>query len=122
MKLYRFDPGVSRETAEYGSRGALVSRLLRTPGEASIHCLALAPGGVLGWHPAVEDQLLLVVQGEGRVRGEPGDELPISAGQAAFWTAGEHHATRTDHGLTAIILEGQGLDPGEFMPEAPTLG
>jgi hypothetical protein len=30
---------------------------------------------------------------------------------AVFWQAGEEHETKTEAGLTALIIEGDGLEP-----------
>ena len=48
--------------------------------------------------------------------GAPFDECPFwqAVGQAAFWQAGEWHETRTTSGLTAIIVEGERLNPHQY--------
>jgi quercetin dioxygenase-like cupin family protein len=73
-------------------------------------CIRLGPGGLLPRHPAASDQLFVVVQGEGWASGDDAGEQPISAGTAVFWPAGEEHETRTDIGLTAIVVEAEQLD------------
>jgi hypothetical protein len=52
-----------------------------------------------------------VLDGAGEVAGADGEFQPIAAGEAVFWSAGEEHETRTDDGLTALIIEGPGLQP-----------
>jgi quercetin dioxygenase-like cupin family protein len=54
-------------------------------------------------------QLLAALEGSGWVSGDDGVEEPLRAGEAVVWAAGEEHETRTDHGLTVLILEGHGL-------------
>jgi quercetin dioxygenase-like cupin family protein len=61
-------------------------------------------------HPAASDQLFVVVQGEGWASGDDGAEQAIAAGTAVFWPAGEEHETRSQAGLTAIIVEARQLD------------
>ena len=57
-------------------------------------------------------QILAVLEGSGRVSSRPDGELqPIGPGEAVFWLAGEEHETETDTGLTALILEADGLQP-----------
>jgi hypothetical protein len=51
------------------------------------------------------------VQGEGWASGGDGDEQPITAGTAVFWPVGEEHETRTDIGLTAIVVEADAIQP-----------
>jgi quercetin dioxygenase-like cupin family protein len=74
-------------------------------------CFRLAPGGRIARHPASVPQILAVIAGAGWVSGDDGHEHPIETGHAAFWEAGESHETRTDEGLTAIVIEGDGLRP-----------
>jgi quercetin dioxygenase-like cupin family protein len=71
----------------------------------------LAPKGRILRHPATVPQILAVLEGAGSVSGADGEFQPIAAGEAVFWAAGEQHETRTEEGLTALILEGEGLEP-----------
>ena len=71
----------------------------------------LAPGGRIARHPADVPQVLAVLEGEGEVSGADGAFEPIAAGEAVFWAQGEEHETRSADGLTALILEGAGLEP-----------
>ena len=66
----------------------------------------LEPGGRIARHPAAVPQILAVLEGSGEVNGEP-----IAAGEAVFWQQGEEHETTTAAGLTALIVEGDGLAP-----------
>ena len=67
--------------------------------------LRVAAGGEIGRHPAVGDQLLLVLSGRAAVCG--GDEVwhDITAGQAVLWDAGEEHTTRAYEDLVALSVE-----------------
>ena len=71
----------------------------------------LAPGGRIARHPATVPQILAVLEGAGHVSGGDGELRPIAAGEGVFWPAGEEHETRTDTGLTALVLEAEGLEP-----------
>lgn len=70
----------------------------------------VAPGGRIVRHPATYPQVLAVLEGSGNVSGADGVEESIEAGEAVFWRAGEEHETTTANGLTALIIEGDGLD------------
>jgi len=62
------------------------------------------------------DQLFLVVEGEGWVRGKDDSKpVPISAGQAAFWEAGEGHESGSEEGMVAMVIEGEKLNPESYM-------
>jgi quercetin dioxygenase-like cupin family protein len=70
-----------------------------------------APGGRIARHPAGPNpQVLAVLDGSGEVSGQTGVEEPIGAGEAVFWKEGEEHEVKTEAGLTALIIEGEGLD------------
>jgi len=71
----------------------------------------IAPGGRIARHPASIPQILAVLEGDGEVSGADGVAEPIAAGEAVFWRAGEQHETTSTSGLTALILEGDGLEP-----------
>jgi quercetin dioxygenase-like cupin family protein len=83
--------------------------------DAHLVAVSLAAGGVIGRHPAVGRQLLVVLTGEAEVAGAEGTVHRLSSGQAAVWEPGELHETRSATGLSALIVEGD-LDigaPGE---------
>jgi quercetin dioxygenase-like cupin family protein len=109
VKIFAFEP--TREIMRFDSHGATVGGVALARGEVRVSLLQLAAGGVVGAHPAVGPQLLLVVAGSGWVRS--GDETPTSlaAGEAAFWQDGEVHESRTDLGLTAVIVEADAIEP-----------
>jgi len=71
----------------------------------------LGPGGRIARHPATLPQILAVLEGEGHVSGADNAFVPIAAGEAVFWSAGEEHETLTDSGLTALVIEAEGLSP-----------
>ncbi len=112
MKLVGF--GMGRSIDAYASVGVTLAPLTQPLARSAAFqaaCFRLEPGGRIGRHPATVAQLLAVVEGGGWVSGADGQEHPIEAGEAAFWEAGEEHETRTDSGLTAIVLEAPELQP-----------
>ncbi len=83
--------------------------------DAHLIAVSLAPGGVIGRHPAAGRQLLVVLSGEAEVSGAEGTVRRLAAGQAAVWEPGEVHETRSPGGMSGMIVEGD-LDigaPGE---------
>lgn len=118
MKIYRFDEGVTQLIPAYGSRDLRMARMLRTNGEVSVDVMHIAPGGLVGEHVASHNQLFAVVQGTGWVRSADRVTVPISAGQAAFWTTGEWHESGSDEGMMVIVMEGESVNPEGLMPEA----
>jgi quercetin dioxygenase-like cupin family protein len=92
----------------YGSAGVTMAPLTAPLAQGAMFqaaCFRLAPGGRIGRHPATLPQLFAALDGSGRVSGDDDAEGAISAGEAVFWEAGEDHETRTDSGLTAIVIE-----------------
>jgi quercetin dioxygenase-like cupin family protein len=110
VRLVRFDAERGREIDRFGSAGFRLAPVAGL-GDGRVACVYLAPGGRIGRHPAVGRQVLAVVGGSGTVCGADGVERSISAGLAAVWEQGQEHETRTDEGLTAIVVEGDRLDP-----------
>jgi hypothetical protein len=117
MRLYRFDAAVARPITAFGSANLLLNPIARPDGEVQVVCMRLAPDGQVGQHEAVVPQLFLVVEGAGWVAGEDSTHVPITAGRAAFWQAGERHAAGTETGMTAIVIEAETLDPSELGTE-----
>jgi quercetin dioxygenase-like cupin family protein len=71
--------------------------------------IEIAPGGIVGRHPAVVPQLFVVVRGSGWVSGADGEREPVEAGDAVLWEQGEEHESGSDTGMTAIVLEYEAL-------------
>ena len=66
------------------------------------------PGGQLRRHSAgAFPQILAVLEGLGEVSGADGVDEEIHAGEAVFWYPGEEHGTKSQGGLTALIIEGE---------------
>lgn len=105
MKILTMDPTKAHDVDAYGSQGFSLTHI--AAGNARLSHAVLAPGGRIGRHPASQQQLLLIVEGEGEVSGNDGGSRPIAAGQAALWQPGEEHETRSETGLTALIFEGE---------------
>ena len=115
MQIFDFSAQSSKPIMQYGSQNAIVSHLVHGDGPFFIVCIRVEAGGFLGRHEAHNNQLFCVVAGAGTVSGDDGIFLPITAGQAAFWQAGEFHETRSQTGLTAMVFEGVNLQPHESL-------
>ena len=86
--------------------GSLSARVRRLAAEAHAVVIEIAPGGVVGRHPAVVPQLFVVVSGsgwvsgaDGRARADRGWARPCSGSK------GEEHESGSDDGMTALVLE-----------------
>lgn len=115
MKVFRFDTQISHPIHAYGSRELLMSRLVSPHTAVRVDVMHIGPGGVVGGHPASENQLFAVVQGDGWVKSEEGGQHHVAAGLAVFWIAGEWHESGSDGGMTVVVIEGPELDPTGVM-------
>jgi quercetin dioxygenase-like cupin family protein len=89
----------------------------RSPFQAAV--FRFAPGGRIARHQAGSgQQILAVLEGSGEVSGASGIDEPIEAGEAVFLREGEEHELKSAPGLTALIIEGQHLDPFRERPAA----
>jgi GrpB-like predicted nucleotidyltransferase (UPF0157 family) len=109
MRVVRFDAEVGRPVTRFGSdfRMAPLAMVGASDGDgAQITVLHLPAGGTVGPHPATSHQLFAVVAGTGRVTGGDGVERELGPGYGAVWDPGEEHEATSDHGLTAVVIEG----------------
>ena len=110
MRLVDFSPESAWAIGNFGSEGLTQAPLTAPLSAGTLSqaaCFRLDAGGRIGRHPATFPQLLAVVAGSGWVSGADGEPRAITAGEAAFWEAGEDHETWTDDGLTAIVIESE---------------
>lgn len=105
MKVFRFDREVTSDIDAHGSVGASQVKFGHSTGEAHLHVVYLDADGVLGEHEAPTPQLFVVVEGRGWASGRDGQQHGIKAGDAVFWDQGEMHASGTDTGMTAVVMQ-----------------
>jgi quercetin dioxygenase-like cupin family protein len=113
LERFRFGADVAFAPREEFLEGVTVAPLSRSIFHGSSFQAAVfrvAPGGRIARHPATYPQILAVLDGSGNVSGPSGADEPIEAGEAVFWQAGEEHETKTADGLTALVIEGDGLE------------
>lgn len=115
MKIYTFHQKQGTKITKFDSN-FVMSKIVQTNQEAYLGCMYLEEKDIIGYHQAVVPQLLLIVNGEGLVKGEQDQYVPIKAGEAVFWEENEWHETKSDSGLMAIVIESPELEPAKFMP------
>ena len=111
MRIFRYDSGEGREIKEYNSSNIFISPILQIEKGAIIHWISCDPHGVIGFHQAGGPQVLFVIQGEGWVRSESPEPIPVTVGDAVFWDLGEWHESGSEGGMTALVLESTVPDP-----------
>ena len=81
MQIFRFDDPPTHTIAQFGSVHAAIGGVARGTSPFQIGYLRLDPGGVLGMHPALSAQLLLILSGEGWVSSGDGVRRAGSEGE-----------------------------------------
>lgn len=84
-----------------------------------MYTLHFDAGGSIGHHRAGPAQLFLIVEGVGGVEGEDGTKREVQIGEAAYFSPGEMHAKGSDSGMTAIMIQLDGLEP--LAPERASM-
>ncbi|PGR73111.1 cupin [Bacillus thuringiensis] len=115
MEIYQFKREVGKKIKKFNS-AFVMSHVIQTQKTAHIGCMHLDKNEVVGYHQTTLPQLLLIVNGEGTVRGEKEEFIKVQNGDAVFWNKDEWHETTTDIGITAIVIESEELNPLSFMP------
>ncbi|WP_028784740.1 cupin [Thalassobacillus devorans] len=113
MDFYRFDKKAGHSITKFES-DFMMSRILQTENPLHIGAMHLEAGGKIGYHQAVVDQIMLIVSGEGEVCGTDKVFHHVKSGTAIFWEQDEWHETQSEHGLMAIVIEGEELNPSHM--------
>lgn len=109
MEMINFNRQTAKAITRYSSHEVVYQRIAAEIPDALIGIMTLDPGGLVGYHRALLDQLFLVVQGSGWVAGADRQRREITAGQAAFWREGEWHESGSEGGMIVVIIEGKSL-------------
>ena len=116
MRIYSFGAAHGHPITRFGSERLSINGIVRVAaGDVQVGCMHLEPGGRVGAHQATTRQLFLVVRGAGWVRGPEPERTAIVADQAAFWESGEEHESGSETGMVALVIEGDRLDPDQFL-------
>lgn len=115
MEFYKFNKDSGKKISKFNS-DFIMSRNIQTDKVANVGCMHLDENGIVGNHQAVVPQLLLILNGEGYVRNEKEEYFKVQPGDAVFWEKDEWHETKSDKGLTAIVIESVELNPSSLMP------
>jgi quercetin dioxygenase-like cupin family protein len=115
MEFYKFSKDSGKRISKFDSN-FIMSRVIQTDKATNIGCMHLDENGIVGYHQAVVPQLLVVITGEGYVRNDREEYFKVQSGDAVFWGKDEWHESKSENGLTAIVIESGELNPSLFMP------
>lgn len=102
--------GSGRAITEFSSAGAWWSEVVESEGPCHVGQVRIEAGGTVGMHPATIDQAFIVVAGSGWIREHDHDREAVTVGDVALWPAGRRHASGSDVGMTAIVVQAESLD------------
>ncbi|WP_284139591.1 cupin domain-containing protein [Virgibacillus sp. LDC-1] len=107
--MQRFSVSKEKKITQYDSDFYL-SKIVNKASQLHIAWMRIEAGGSVGYHEEVAPQLLLIVEGKGTVLGKENIKYEVTQGDAVLWEKGEGHETVSEHGLTAIVIEGEHID------------
>ena len=115
MEFYKFSKDSGKRISKFDSN-FIMCRVIQTDKATNIGYMHLEENGIVGYHQAVVPQLLVVITGEGYVSNDREEYFKVQSGDAVFWEKDEWHETKSENGLTAIVIESVELNPSLFMP------
>ena len=101
-----------RKITNFNSKDVLLYPLLIKNSPSHVVTMNIEPNGVIGLHQAMTNQLFIVLQGTGWVRGQSDELIPIKEKDWIFWSKDEWHETRSEFGMLALVIES---DTFEFL-------
>ena len=113
MKIITMNKIEGKTITQYDSN-LIMRKILMTDKPAHVVIMQLDEGGIVGYHEATVPHILLVIEGEGWVRTGTDPKVRIAVGDAVIWEKGEGHETSSEKGLTAIVIESEGVEISSF--------
>jgi quercetin dioxygenase-like cupin family protein len=110
MQVFKFGKESGQAVTNYNSVSAFYSKIMKSVGSTNIGLMHLENGGELGYHAAPVPQLFILVEGEGWVEGEGKKKVMLKSGEGVFWKKGEGHASGSNTGFTALVLQSENLE------------
>lgn len=114
MQFYDFRKETGMHITKYDS-DFILSRISKTQTPTTIGIMHLSKKGIIGYHQATKPQLLLILSGDGSVCSESKEYFDVHPGTAVFWDKNEWHETKTEHGMTALVIESDEMNPSAYM-------
>lgn len=114
MKIIRLDQIEGKQIKQYGSENFIMRKIVMPNQPAHVGVIQLEANGVIGYHSAAVPQALIIIDGKGWVKTGSDDYVTVTAGDIVLWEKGEGHETKSESGLTAIIVESEDLDISSF--------
>lgn len=108
MRVFRLDEIIGKHITQYGS-DFIMRKVSMTNHPSHVGIMELKVNGQVGYHEATVPQLLIILEGEGWVRGAVEAKVKVKTGDVVLWEKGEGHETTTAGGMKAIVIESEGV-------------
>ncbi|SEM84481.1 hypothetical protein SAMN04489762_1187 [Terribacillus saccharophilus] len=108
MEIFKYTKEFGKHITQFDSDFTM-TRIGRLEKTTHVGCMYLEKNGNIGNHQAITPQLLLIISGQGYVKGKENAFTEVSTGHAIFWDKGEWHETKTVNGMTALVIESEDL-------------
>lgn len=115
MKIFQIESGNMYEIREHGSANVFLSSVVDIDRSATIRWMHFDPRGSIGGHNLTSPQIFLVVEGEGWVKSNHPEPIPVRIGDGVFWDTGEWHEAGSESGMAVIFIESKRPDPAAFV-------
>jgi len=110
IKIFHFTKHGAKAIHQYNSLYAYYSKIMKTVEPTNIGFIYIEAGGVVGLHEAPVPQLFIVIEGEGWVCDENRKKHFVKQGDGVFWHKGQTHASGSDKGLIALVMQATQMD------------
>jgi quercetin dioxygenase-like cupin family protein len=115
MRIFRIESGNGYEIREHGSTNVFLSPVVDVDRSATIHWMHFDPRGLIGGHYLTSPQIFLVAEGDGWVKSNNLEPIPVIMGDGVFWDTGEWHEAGSESGMNVILVESKLPDPAAFL-------
>lgn len=116
MRIFRFDPVVDGADDQFGGVKAIISRIVSLDDRTAINAVYIHPNESIRQQQVMLQRLFLLVEGKGWIKNESDKKYALQEGQAVFLEKAELHEAGTESGVTAVIIEGENIDPAKLIP------
>lgn len=102
------------EISSYGSHDAFLQWAFKTESHTKINFLTLRPGGLIGYHKAPVNQIMIILNGVVECRSNSKSLRTFTENEILLWEEGEYHETLSENGAKVLIIEGSEILPGVY--------
>jgi len=115
MRIFQIESETGYEIKEHGSTNVFLSSVVDVERSTAIHWMRFDPQGSIGGRYLTSPQIFLIVEGDGWVKSNNPEPIPVTMGDGIFWDTGEWHEAGSESGMTVILIESKLPDPAAFF-------